>query len=310
MQPQYLLPILCALGGAVCLALGSERQSAGVRAAETALATRRFGFLALLGSGPWLVGGALMLAGIGLNVSALAHAPLTVVQPLGAFAVAVTTVLHARSMRIRIDPATWTAVAACVTGSIGFVLVALTLTNPNTTPSPAQEHRTVVLAAIMTGLALVAALVLHRRPNAWLPVLVAGVLYGFVAVGVRLASVHVLAGDRGGFLGVPWTVAGMMSVGALLGVYFVQTAYRHGPPDLVVAGLTVVDPMVGVLVGVTVLGELQAYPPVGAVAAMLVAAIVAVAGIVVLSRNHPDVLARREQDAAPSRPSTSGASQT
>lgn len=45
-------------------------------------------------------------------------------------------------------------------------------------------------------------------------------------------------------------------------MYFVKSAYQHGPPDLVVAGLTVIDPMVGVLVGIVVLGRLEPGLPV------------------------------------------------
>ena len=39
-----------------------------------------------------------------------------------------------------------------------------------------------------------------------------------------------------------------------------QTAYAVGPPDLVIAGLTVVDPIVAVGIGVLVLGEAQNAP--------------------------------------------------
>ena len=291
----YLVPVLCALAGAVFLALGSERQSAGVRASEArglpegaaprgAVASA----LALLHSPVWLLGGALMLAGIALNVTALAHAPLSVVQPLGAVAVAVTTVLHARTGGVRVDARTWAAVAACMAGSVGFVLVTMQATKEAAVPTPQQEGRTVLLAWIVVVAAVVAAFALRRRPSAIVPVLSAGVLYGFVAVCVRLIAAPVLAGRMPSLA----TLAVLVTA-ALLGVHFVQSAYRHGPPDLVVAGLTVVDPMVGVLVGVLVLDELRPHLPLWVPLALVAAGVVATVGIAQLARNHPDVVARR-----------------
>ena len=87
------LSVAAALVGAICLALGSERQSVGVRAHATEIGLHPRGYLKLLSSWPWLIGGLLMLAGIALNVYALATAPLTVVQPIGALAV-VLSLIH------------------------------------------------------------------------------------------------------------------------------------------------------------------------------------------------------------------------
>ena len=39
-----------------------------------------------------------------------------------------------------------------------------------------------------------------------------------------------------------------------------QTAYSVGSPDLVIAGLTVVDPLVAVAIGIFVLGEASEMP--------------------------------------------------
>lgn len=66
----------------------------GVRAHATEIGLHPRGYLKLLSSWPWLIGGLLMLAGIALNVYALATAPLTVVQPIGALAVVITTLLR------------------------------------------------------------------------------------------------------------------------------------------------------------------------------------------------------------------------
>lgn len=289
------LSILAALAAAFCLALGSERQSVGVRRHESTLRLHpRSGIFTLFRSPVWLAGGALMLAGIALNVYALATAPLTVVQPIGAIAVVITTVLNARIQHLRLNRVTIWAITACVAGSAGFVLIAIVATEENPAPTLGQERTTAIVAITATVLFALLAVVVRRRPSAFVYILGAGVLFGFVAVFVRLASIHLLRGDAGGLAGIPWFHLGVMAGAGLLGIYFVQMAHRHGPPDLVVAGLTVVDPMIAVLTGIIVLGELQPNQPWWVGWCMVVAAGVATLGVIALSRHHPDVIKRRE----------------
>ena len=83
-------------------------------------------------------------------------------------------------------------------------------------------------------------------------VLAAGVIYGFVATLAKTVIKRLQSGE------VDWlTLICVVALvaGTVLGAYFVQTAYSSGPPDLAIAGLTVVDPMVAVLIGLLVLGE-------------------------------------------------------
>ena len=70
------------------------------------------------------------------------------------------------------------------------------------------------------------------------------------------------------------------------GAYFVQNAYSSGPPDLVIAGLTVIDPMIAVSIGVIVLGEASQAPPVAAVL-FVVAGAIAIWGVFRLAKYHP-----------------------
>ncbi len=73
---------------------------------------------------------------------------------------------------------------------------------------------------------------------------------------------------------------------AALGAYFVQTAYSVGSPDLVIAGLTVVDPLVAVAIGIVVLGE-ASRAPLWAVIAFVISGIIAVFGVLQLAKHHP-----------------------
>jgi hypothetical protein len=121
----------------------------------------------------------------------------------------------------------------------------------------------------------------------------AGMLFGFVATIAKVVidriKTIVLSGS-----GIESTdiltvlcIVGLIAA-SLIGSYFVQTAYASGPPDLVVAGLTVVDPLVAVSVGIIVLGEASDAPP-WAVVAFVITAAVAIWGVFSLSKNHPQL---------------------
>jgi hypothetical protein len=79
----------------------------------------------------------------------------------------------------------------------------------------------------------------------------------------------------------------------LVGGWLVQQAFAAGAPEVVVACMTVVDPIVAVLLGVVLLGE-GASTPVLTWLPLLVAAGLAIVGVVALASHHPDALARRE----------------
>src|SRR5699024_7851408 len=73
----------------------------------------------------------------------------------------------------------------------------------------------------------------------------------------------------------------------LTGSWLLQHAYASGPPDLIVAFLTVIDPIVAVGLGIGLLGEAdQVGLP--TLAGQTVCAFVACAGVFALARYHPD----------------------
>jgi hypothetical protein len=80
----------------------------------------------------------------------------------------------------------------------------------------------------------------------------------------------------------------LLIAAAALGSYFVQSAHANGPPDLVVAGLTVVDPVVAILIGIVVLGE-ASDAPIWAIPAFVVAAALAIYGVFQLAKHHPQL---------------------
>jgi threonine/homoserine efflux transporter RhtA len=66
----------------------------------------------------------------------------------------------------------------------------------------------------------------------------------------------------------------------------VQNAYSSGPPDLVIAGLTVIDPLVAVTIGIVILQE-ATQAPLWASIAFVIAGAIAIWGVFLLAKHHP-----------------------
>lgn len=294
------LAVGLALLSAVCLATGTQRQGSAV--ADRARGRLRLRvFLALLGNRRWLLGLGLLGLGTGLNVAALGLATVTVVQPIGVVALVITTLLHARHRRLRVNRRTWGAIGLCTVGGAVFVTCAVAATDPSHGISEWAERTVVVMAVVLVCVLGVSAAMFRSSLGGTFYVVAAGILYGFVAVLVRLTITRI-QGSAGALLDdVNWLVAGAIVVAAVLGGWFVQTAFSKGPPDLVIAGLTVIDPMIGVLLGLLVLGEAGPGFSVPTGVLMALAGGVAIVGVAVLSQHHPEVLERRAELARPGR---------
>lgn len=299
--------IWCAIGlavlSAVCLAGGTHVQSLAVlHRTEGTLPARVM--LELLSSPHWVAGLALLGIATVCNVIALSLAPVSVIQPVGVLALALTTILHCRSVGVRINAHTWRALALCTGGAALFVLVAIRYTD---TALRITDASAAAVNLILLGLIAVVAVVLplvRGRGRELMLILCAGVLYGFVALEVKILTAQIRLSDGPWWASLePLSIIGLI-LAAALGGWLVQSAYASGPPELVLSGLTVVDPMIGVIVGLSVLGE--ASSDFGALPAMLLAACAAVSlsGIRVMSLHHPEVLARRRARESPTAPDT------
>ena len=110
------LAVACAVVAAFFLAFGAQRQGSAVRANTGGLNVSSSGMLRLLRTPRWVFGLFLLVIGMVLNVYALASAPLTVVQPIGAIALVITTVVNARDQGLRINRPTVLAIIACIAG--------------------------------------------------------------------------------------------------------------------------------------------------------------------------------------------------
>lgn len=298
LTPAAALGIPIALVGSVFLALGAQFQHRGVNKVDEAtppekragLNVRQLFSLARRPS--WLLGTLMLTLAIACQLWSLAIAPLTVVQPLGVAGLVITSIVNSRVSRKALDVASIRAIIYCVVG-VGIFVTIASLT---TTVVPIGNTQLVVVLIILAIVLVVAALTFaffRKKFGIIYYIAGAGILFGFVATlaEVDIARIEtIIRAHRGLHIGDSLTIVCLLGLclAGLLGSYFVQTAYSSGPPDLVVAGLTVIDPIVGVTIGITVLGE-AAGAPFWAAIVFVLAGIVAVYGVFQLSKHHPQI---------------------
>lgn len=294
LSPSQGLGIPIALVGAVLIAFGTQLQHSGVSKAssseDTSGGLKIRQLLSLIRTPAWLLGTVVLGVAIVFQLISLGLAPLTVVQPLGAVALVVTAILNARISKVRLDRASIRAIAFCVGGVALFVSIASVTTESK--PITERQLATVLVILVIVLLLFAAAFVFFRaRFTPIFYIVGAGVLFGFVVTMAKVVIDRVKTLSFAGFqLGdAEWLtvlcLVGLL-VAALLGSYFVQTAYSNGPPDLVVAGLTVIDPLVAIAIGIIVLGEASGAPW-WAFVAFIVAGGLAIYGVFQLAKHHP-----------------------
>lgn len=279
-----------ALIGAVLLAFGAQFQSRGLNKVEritgqsagSGLSIRHV--LSLLKRPSWVMGTLLLGLAVVFQIGSLSFAPLIVVQPIGVVALVITATINARMSRVDIGRRARVSLAMCVVGIVAFVTIAaFSATNREVTD---VKLVTILIAfSVVLVAAVVMFLAVRHRRVALFYIVGAGVLYGFV---VTFAKSVIGRLQQGEFEWLTWLCVAALLIGALLGMVFVQNAYSSGPPDLVVAGLTVIDPLVAVLIGIVVLNE-AADAAWWAVALWALSAVVAVIGVLGLARFHPQV---------------------
>lgn len=289
------LAVTAAITGAFFLAFGTQRQSSAVRASAGGLNVTGLGMVRLFKTPRWVFGLVLLGMGMSLNVYALANAPLTVVQPIGAIALVITTVVNAREHHIKMNRPTILAIIACMIGSVGFVILAIQVSAADHMITVSQELLTIMILVVVVLVFGGAVVMLPHRLGAFFYIMGAGVLFGFVAVLVRTIAIALLDPNGRFLANVTWYSVLAVVVAGLLGSYFVQNAYSKGPPDLVIAGLTVIDPIVGISIGIAILGELDPNVRPAMALSMVAAGCIAIVGVIALSRHHPDVLERKAE---------------
>ena len=298
LTPNAAFGIPIALIGAVFLALGAQFQHRGVnkvgRLTESpSTAGLNLGQLLLLLRRPsWVIGTLMLGLAVVFQLTALIFAPLIVVQPLGAIALIITAIVNSRVSGVRLKQDAIRPIIFCVGGVALFVTFATIFARSKEITQGELVTVLIVLGVVTIAFAVLFAF-LRKKFGALIYIVGAGVLYGFVATLAKVVIDRVHTIIINGAQGFEWlTIACVVALLAatVLGGYFVQTAYSSGPPDLVIAGLTVIDPIVAVSIGIIVLQEASGAPWY-AILAFAVAGALAVYGVVQLSKRQPEAAA-------------------
>ncbi len=288
LNPVQFWGIPLALVGAALMSFGAQYQSRGLNKVERIIGLSAGAGLSLrhvlnLFRRPsWVVGSSLLGLAVVFQIASLSLAPLIVVQPVGVFALVITAILNTRVSGVHLGRRVKASIAMCVGGIVLFVFVAAFTAADR--PVTDQKLITIlVIFAVVLVAAVIAFVLLRHHAIALVYVVGAGVLYGFVATFAK-AVIGRLQQDQ--FEWLTWACVAALLIGALLGMVFVQNAYSSGPPDLVIAGLTVIDPLVAVLIGIVVLNE-AAGAPVWAVLVFIATGLIALIGVLGLAKFHP-----------------------
>ncbi|QUQ68446.1 DMT family transporter [Kutzneria sp. CA-103260] len=278
-----MIPLAIALAvlGACCNAVSARLQHGGLSESTDERGLRLATMLRLARQPLWLAGIAIAAAGAGLHATALGLAPLSVVQPIGILAFALTTVMSVRIEKLHLDRVAIGAVVASTIGTIAFVLLAATQAKATVVAPDTEMRATVLVVGVVGGLAAIAAL--NTGAVRCLGFATAsGVSFGYVSLLMRGTLQQLTEG------GHPFPLPEVLgiAVGIVVGGWLVQHAYASGPPEVVIGCLTVIDPLVAVGLGVVLLGE-ATDTSVPVVAGALTCAVVAATGVVVLTLRRP-----------------------
>lgn len=290
------IAIVLSLLAAVALAFGAQFQNDSVEKNSEKKKDAQKGvgighIWELIRNPRWLGGMGFLVAGALCQIAALTMAPLIVVQPIGALALVITALLNARATKRQITKATWVAISLCTGGIATFVSLATGIASDQKQLSDENLYVILgILAFLLVGLGTVF-LVQRQKMNALTFIVGAGLLYGLLATLVK-SVIQRIQQSHFEWLTIVCLIAALLAMA--LGGWFVQNAYASGPPDLVIAGLTVIDPLVAVSIGIVVLGEAAHATDNPLISSIfLISGAIAATGVWLLSRVHPELQAQR-----------------
>ncbi|MGH8982209.1 MAG: DMT family transporter [Acidimicrobiales bacterium] len=226
----------------------------------------RLGLVAYLLRRPqWFLGICCMIGGFGFQVAALHAGELALVQPVIASEMLFVFAYLAVRARDHVHVRDWAA-AGGMAASLGVFLY---LADPSggsaAAVSPASWAWAAAAGFVCASAAAVLSLVRTRRGGAPTPGrraamlgVSAGVTWGFVAAVVKELSTHL--GQGAGAVFGNWSPYVLVVVGAL-GMYLASNAFQAGPLAASQPALTMMEPLVASLLGITIFGEHVRHGP-------------------------------------------------
>lgn len=247
----------------------------------------------------WLVGIAAILLGLVLQLVALAFGPLIMVQPLLVTAILFGAWFSALLTGQGVDRVIVLGSSACVVGLAAFLLLA----RPTGTSEEIARGATLLpLVIVFGGIVLACLLVAAHFKGRFKGVVrvgalavATGVLYGVTAAMMKIVTSQF----RSGGLDEPFRHPALYAVCILgpMGFLLSQNTFQQSTlvaPALAV--MTIVDPIVGVVIGVAWLGEQIDGTP-WAVAGQLLSGLVLAGGVALLARRGTEIRQGPEQTA-------------
>lgn len=243
--------VLLGLASAVLFAIGSAVEQTTTQQEKQ---TRTFDprlMLRLVRRPRWLLGWVPDLGGTVLQALALRIGALALVEPLLLAGVFLAVPLSSALQRQRPHPRDLVVVALGAVGLTAFLVAANPRAGVNRAPT---EDWLPVIAGLAVAFALCLVLA-WRIPGATRGVLLGvgtGLLYGFSASLLKTITVQIT--DGFGVLFTNWQVYALALTG-LAGLILNQNAFQSGRIAAPLTTIALVDPIVGIVIGVTVYQE-------------------------------------------------------
>ncbi|MFT3889773.1 MAG: hypothetical protein QM713_16640 [Arachnia sp.] len=278
-------------------ASGAILQSLGVKSTFDPNATASSnqltikGLLQLFRIPKWLLGLLFVCTGAGIHLVALSFAPVAVVQPVGILAVPWSVLLAARIHKHHVSRKLWTSVAVTVVGVVGFTFFSTMFA----TGEKPITFSPMVLSFVVVCLVCAVLSFFATKAAPWAKAMlwsaVGATFYGLASGFMKAAMSLFQEGHP--LTGLHFGGAVVMMLACYgMGVWMIQQGYASGPAEITVGTMTTVDPFVAVLFGLVVLGEGVGMGPLP-ILGMIVTGAIAVYGVVMLSKDHPDAIEER-----------------
>lgn len=229
----------------------------------------------------WLLGVVAEIAGFTLQVIALRHGALVVVQPLITTSLLFTLALAGMWSRDAVSRREWAAVVAVIVGLSAFMVLAA----PSEHSSGVADETDWLILGVTMGVAVVVLVVTGFRSGGRSRAAMFGLAAG-LGDAVMAVLTKALAHSLGSGFGAtvrswsPYALC-VAGIGSLL---LSQTAYQTGRPTVSLPLITVTDPIISSAIGVALFGEAIRLSGLRA-PVIIAAALVMVIGLVALTRS-------------------------
>lgn len=283
---EFILGLLVAVCGALLLASGTELQS---RAVDRG----RGRWQIFLRSRQWICGLLLLAIAVCTNFVALALTPVSVVQSVSVIALTASAAVGVLTRRVIITRGTVMSIALCAIGVLGFI---------PTMAAHVQQHQGADLDPQLRGVSVILSLLvvlglgvmvsgrrLSTRNAKLVSLMVSAMMFGSITTVFKVLVLKTMERGLGETLTEPraQVAVGIVALAGFVASVLLQRSHRAFPAPVVVASLTIVDPLTAALIGIGILGEVVLTP--AAAIVLLIFGATATAGVIGLGR-----LRRRE----------------